>query len=461
MAGLSERVADFISAAALDDISGAARRRARRAIVDSVGVMVSGAASEVAEPLLKYLDGAGGTGDVPVLGTGRRAGPERAALVNGAFGHALDYDDGFPIYPVHASTGSLAALFSGLGPGPVRGRDLLQAYIVGIEVVTAVGRGLGIGHYNRGFHATGTLGVFAGLAALAKLKGLDTGTIRRALGIGASLASGIQRNFGTMTKPLHMGWAARNALVAANLAQCGFDGHVDVFDGADGFFAAFGGDGASTAKAAQLLGSPFIFEEYGLGMKSYPCVNTCQRPIAGMAELRGRHGLTPDNVESILVLIPPGSDRPLKYSRPKTGLEGKFSMEYAVAAALVDPRVGLASFTDAAVARPEIQALLPKVSMKAEPRCSSEDPLADVRGPGTRGFMEVHVTTAAGDTHQIRVDRTPGGLEREMSEDEMLAKFLDCTSFAGIVEARARDAFGSLMDLEEAGDVAAIIAGLN
>lgn len=461
MAGLAGKIAEFIAQTGLNDLPRLARDRGTRAVVDTIGVITAGAASPTLAAMRRYAEETRAPGDIPVLGGGFATDAEHAALLNGMSGHALDFDDGYPYYPVHASVVIVSALISTADAKPLGGAGFLESYIVGFEVVTALGRGLGMGHYmNRGFHATGTLGVFAAVAALAKREGLDAETTRRSIGIAASMASGLQRNFGTMMKAFHSGWAARNALIAVRMAQHGVTAHAEAMDGANGFFRAYGDDTADLDRAAGLLGPPFALVEHGVGMKKFPCVNAAARPLAGLLELRATHGLTPANVERIVCVLPPGSTKPMHYHRPKTGLEGQFSLEYVLAAGLLDGRVGIATFGDDMIRRKEIQPLLGRIAAVEDPRCIAEDPLAETRGPGPRGFVEVQVATSSGEKLSSRVDVAPGYPGRELSPDEMWEKFADCASYASVGQAPARAAFDALMDLENLDDMMRVLRPL-
>ena len=462
MPGLSKRIAEFVTTTNFADIPELARSRGARAIIDTLGVMTAGSASELAEPICRYAEESGAHGNVPILGTGKTTDGEKAALINAAFGHALDFDDGYPYYPVHASVVVLGALISALSEipknNPMSGQNFLEAYILGIEVVTCIGRGMGMGHYiKRGFHSTGTLSGFATVVALAKLKAVDADTLQRTIGIVASMSSGIQRNFGTMMKPLHSGMAAQNGVIATAMAAAGITAHMDIMEGKDNFFQVYGDEGSSAEKAGDLLGNPFAFVQHGIGMKNFPSSNACARPIDGVLQLREKHGLNPDNVAKIHLILPPGGTNPLRSAKPETTTEAPYSMEFSIAVALVDGAVRLHHFTKDAIQRTDLLSQLGKVSMEEDPRCIAEDPLAETRGPGPRGFIEVHVTTVDGQAHHIRVDIAPGYPGRELSSDALWAKFSDCTGFAGIDQKESRDVFDRLERLDEVLDIANVI----
>src|SRR5215813_416574 len=349
-AGATEAIASFIAGMSLADLPPEALDKAKKAIADTFAVILAGAGSEVAEPLRHYVQSAGESGARPLLGTGTTAAAETAALVNGTFGHALDFDDVLSMMPAHPS-----AVLASLDGKRVSGRSLIEAYAVGVEVGAKIGLGITNEHYQRGFHATGTLALFSGLAALMKLHGFDVATARQAFGIAGSMASGLRRNFGTMTKPLHTGLAARSALTAVRLAQSGFTAAPDIFEAKAGFFAAYGTGASDADTTAKGLGRPFVLVDPGLALKKFPCCYACHRGMDGLLELRSELGFDAGSVDQVICRMPPGGMLVLTYPRPVTGLEGKFSMEYCLAAGVLDGRYGLGSFTDEAVRRKEIE----------------------------------------------------------------------------------------------------------
>ncbi|HET9663185.1 MAG TPA: MmgE/PrpD family protein, partial [Burkholderiales bacterium] len=441
MTGLTETLARFIHERTLRDLPDGAIDKAKKTIADTCAVILAGSVSELAQPLLRYVERSGERGNAPVFGTSRTASPEVAALVNGTFGHALDFDDVLSMMPGHPSAVILAALCAAPGHRKLPGSRLIEAYALGIEVGGKIGLGISVGHYHRGFHGTGTLGIFSALAALAKLQALDSETTRRAFGIASSMASGLQRNFGTMTKPLHTGWAARSALAAMQLADCGFTAAPDVLEAKAGFFAAYGVEQSDTGVTAAHLGAPWVLLDPGIALKKFPCCYACHRGMDALLELKRRHRFAARDVERLECRMPPGGMRVLAYPRPRTGLEGKFSLEYALAAGALDDKYSLWTFTDEAVQRPQIAALLAQVVAREDARCTGDDPLFESRSPGSRGFVEVELTLRNGKRDTARVDRPPGHPSRELSWDDMEAKFTDCARHARFPLDRAHDAF--------------------
>jgi 2-methylcitrate dehydratase PrpD len=456
--GLTEALACFIGDKGLADLPPGALEKAKKAIADTFAAMLAGSASELSRPLLRYLQLSGDKGDTPILGSAHTASAEIAALVNGTFGHALDYDDVLSMMPAHPSAVILAALCASACGRTISGSELIEAYALGIEVGGKLGLAITVGHYHRGFHGTGTLGIFCALAALAKLYRLDAATTRIAFGIGCSMASGLQRNFGTMTKPLHTGWAARSALAAVQLAASGFTAAPDVLEGRSGFFAAYGVDESNPRAATAHLGKPWVLLDPGIALKKFPCCYACHRGMDGVLELKRRHHFTAPEVEQLICRMPPGGMRVLTYPRPQTGLEGKFSLEYALAAGVLDGRYALSTFTDEAVRRPAIAALLPRVTAKEDITCRGDDPDFEHRSPGSRGFVEIELTLKSGLRDTVRIVYPPGHPARELSWADIESKFADCAEHAQIPRERAAAALPLIRELEEIPDVSQLLA---
>jgi 2-methylcitrate dehydratase PrpD len=461
MRGLTEAVAEFIQAKTLQDVPSEALDKAKKAVADTFAVMLAGAGSEVAPPLLRYVEQAGEGGISPLLGTGRTASAEMAALVNGTFGHALDFDDVLSMMPAHPSAVMLSALCAEAQSGKLSGKALIEAYLIGLEVGGKIGQAITVGHYHRGFHGTGTLAIFSALAALAKCHHLDVATTRTAFGIAASMASGLLRNFGTMTKPLHTGLAARNALAAVNLARSGFSAAPDILEAASGFFAAYGVEASCPQSAIDSLGNPWVIVDPGLALKRFPCCYASHRGMDGVLQLRQRLGLNAENLQHLDCRMPPGGMRVLIYPQPKTGLEGKFSLQYALAAGILDGEYSLWSFTDEAINRPQIHNLLARLAVSEDPRCAGNDTLLETRSSGSRGYVEVEAVRTDGHRETVRVDQAPGHPARELTWEDISAKFMDCAAQAPIDRNKAEQAFGILTCLETCTDIREVMALLH
>ena len=455
--GLTETVARFIADARLDAMPTDVIDKAKKVLADTFAVILAGAGSEVTEPLLRYVEASGERGIVPILGTAQRATREAAALVNGTFGHALDYDDVLSMMPAHPSAVILGALLSLAHARRYSGRQFIESYVVGVEVGARIGQAMTVGHYNRGYHGTGTLGLFSAMGSVCKLLQLPPDDTRTAFGIAASTASGLRRNFGTMTKPLHTGWAARSALTAVSLAQCGFSAAPDILEAKAGFFSTYGVAESDPDAAARQLGQPWVMVDPGIALKRFPCCYATHRGMDGVLTLRRELGFTADTLARLECRMPPGGMHVLIYPEPTTGLEGKFSLQYALAAGVLDGDYTLWSFEDEAVRRPEIRRLLTIIDAHEDERCADNDPLLQTRSSGSRGYVEVIATTTDGRSRSVRIDRAPGHPDRELTWDDLHRKFLDCAAHADMPGANAEAAFESLTQLERCDDVARIV----
>jgi 2-methylcitrate dehydratase PrpD len=459
---LDQVVAHFVAETDLADIPASVQEVAKRGLVDTVAAVLAGLDNELAVPLFKYLELASAPGSYPVIGTAMRVAADKAALANGILGHALDFDDTVSAMPGHPSAIILSALLSSPDIASRSGTDLLTAYIIGFEVAAKMGMALGSGHYMRGWHTTGTGGVFGASAGAARLSRLDTATTGMVIGITASMAAGIRANFGTMTKPLHSGWAASSGVTATQLATSGFTSSAVALSGKRGFFAVYGGgDEAAAARVLASLGAPYTFEEPGVSLKRYPCCYALHRAIDAIESLR-REGLLTDGwqVRRITATVPPHSLDPLPYSRPTTGLEAKFSMEYVLAAGLVGDDFSFDCFSDEATRRPEILELIERCVAVEDPALSPDDPAGRAKSAGTRGSVDVHVEFNDGRVISRRVTSPPGSPSRPLSWDDVRSKFFSCASVGGLSEASARIALNCLENLEQQSDLYPLIASL-
>ncbi len=460
--GATATIAEFIVNTRAADFPAGSNEKAIKVIADTYAVILAGVSSEVAAPLQRYLESARESGASPILGTGCTASPETAALINGTYGHSLDYDDVLSMMPAHPSAVIVSTLLASMNGKPVSGRDFIEAYIIGVEVGGKIGLGMTNEHYQRGFHATGTLALFSGLAALAKLHRLDAATIRQAMGIAGSMASGLRRNFGTMTKPLHSGLAARSALTAVRLAMAGFTAADDIMEAQAGFYSTYGTADSDPEVTANGLGKPFVIISPGIAVKKFPCCYATHRAIDGVLTLRERLGFDASSIDKVICRMPPGGMHVLTYPRPVTGLEGKFSLPYSIAASVLDGKFSLWSFSDEAVRRPQIAALYEQIDAHETATSRGDDPLFDKRSSGSRGFVEVEVLLKDGRKDQIRVDVPPGSPSRELTWDELRAKFMDCAKQAPRVStANAEAAFAAIRNLQSVADIGAITQQLH
>jgi 2-methylcitrate dehydratase PrpD len=457
MQDFNAKLAAFIADARLETIDPTVIDKAQKVIADTFAAILSGAGSEVAPPLLRYAGAVEQAGSCVVIGTPHKVPAECAALINGSFGAALDFDDVLSMMPGHPSAVVIPALCTVFPSRTVSGRDFIEAYIVGVEVGAKLAVGIGLGHYKRGFHGTGTLCLFSAVAALAKLKKLPLAVTSTALSIAASTSSGLQANFGTMTKPLHSGLAARSAVTAVALAEAGFTASPAAITGKHGFFATYGTEASDPAKTLAGLGRPWTVADPGIALKKFACCYANFRGMDGLLSLKAELDLSLTTVERIACRVPPGSLIPLPYSRPRTGLESKFSMPYALAATLVDTPLTITTFTDTGVARPWVEDLLSRIDVREDIACTTRDPGYEARSYGSRGHVEVEVWTRDGRHGRREVDIAPGHPDRELGWADIEAKYADCASYAGVSTSRSDMAFAKLRNLAGEPSVSAVV----
>ena len=424
---------------------------AKRAVIDTLGVTLAGAAHEATETLLAALGRGFAPGPALIFGSRRRVDILSAALVNGTAAHALDFDDCSNTMGGHPSAPIVPALWALAEEKGASGGAFLAAYIAGFQVETGLGRAVNFHHYEKGWHPTATLGVFGSAAACAHLLGLDAKRFAAALALAASMASGLKANFGTMTKPLHVGHAARNGLAAALMAEAGMSANADALDDPQGFFAVF--NGAGTFFPDRVLGdgdSPLDIVEPGVAFKRHPCCASTHPAIDALLALREEHGFSPDDVARIDSWTHPRRLRHTNRPDPKSGLDGKFSVQYALARALMNGMVSVDDFTDAAVRDPAARELMSRIHAAPHPDAVMEST--------EHFFAEVRVTLRSGDMVKAYVDR-PLGRDKAhpLPEGTLEAKFADCAGPV-IGAARTTELAGRLLEMEREPSIAALSA---
>jgi 2-methylcitrate dehydratase PrpD len=445
---LTQKLADFVINTSISDLPREALDGARDALIDTIGCGLAGTPEEACRIVVRFLRDQGGNAQATVWGVGLATTVSDAAFANGVFTHALDYDDTQSNLRGHPSAALVPAILAVGEYTHASGLDALGAYAIGLEVAGKLGRAFGDGHYLHGWHATATVGVFAAAAAAGRLLGLSVEQLRRALGIAASESSGLVRNFGTMTKPFNAGHAAKGGVIAAMLAKQGFTADASIFDGKDGFLSIYGGaDGQPLDELLGRLAQPWEVIQPGLFFKRWPCCYCNHRSIGGLLQMIPEHGLKPDEIEAIEIGFPPGSDTALIANDPRTGLQGKFSIEYVAAATLLDGKVTLESFTDEMVNRPEVRRLMQKVR-----RYRIEDSRTFA---GTVGYNDLTIRTTRGE-FKMHVDKTPGSPVWPVSAEERDEKFLDCAGRV-LSGAEARELLDLLLKCRSLADVGPLV----
>ena len=427
MSDFTRRLARFVIETPMAAVPEDVLLHAQNALVDTVGCALAGWTEKAPNIALDHAYFLQAAERATIWGAGLRTSPAEAAFVNGIAAHVLDFDDSLPGLRGHPSAPILPAALAAAELRVVSGHEVLASYALAVEVMRAVGSVMGHDHYFRGWHTTGTAGIFGATAVTARLLGVSVDEMCLAFGIAASEASGLRKNFGTLTKAYHAGQAARAGFEAAWLARNGFDANPSIFDGEDGFFAIYGGDdGVSPETALTKLGHPWSLLDPGISLKRFPCCFGAHRPLGGLFQLIARDKISAGEVEAVNIDFLPMSDKALTHTDPKTGLEAKFSIEYCAAAALLDGEITLDSFTDEKVHRPEIRQLMAKVHRR------------HIEGEGSfnahHGYTDIEILTPRG-RHSLRADKTPGSRAWPLSKADIRQKFIGCVR---VTEGQAR-----------------------
>jgi 2-methylcitrate dehydratase PrpD len=398
---------------------------AKDAIKDVTACMLAGAEDEATLAVLRSAR-SWGKGPCSVVGQATKLPAAAAALVNGTAAHALDFDDNFHPMAGHATAVLAPAIFAVAEELGASGHAVLDAYIVGLEAQTVVGEGVNLAHYERGWHSTSTIGVFGTAAACARLHGLDAEGCAAAISLAYSMAAGSKLQFGTMAKPLHAGLAAMHGVMAASLAAEGVRGKAEVLEGEWGFGDLFGAKGMPGYKA-KAIGKPLAIEAYGLKVKIHPCCASVHTAVDAYIALQKAHGFALSDVASVDVLVNKVSYDNLPYADPRTELEARFSMQWAIALAMLQGRLGLPDFTPEALRRQDVRAWLPRITMRHTKagRDNGREPALTI--------VQLH-----GKRLQRYAQHPRGTLQAPLSKEDLDAKFRDC--------APGRDALRRMLD---------------
>ena len=417
---IAETLASRIAGVTYDGLPDAARYWAKVAILDTVGCILAGADEPCARIAGQVAALGCANGPCVVFGTTHRVGPMDAASINGTAAHALDYDDCSDTLGGHPSAPILPALFALAETRGTNGRDFIAAYVAGWETETRIARGVNFHHYEKGWHPTATLGVFGAAAACAKLLGLSLDKTAKALALAATFSSGLKANFGTMTKPLHVGQSARNGLYAALLASEGFTASNDAIEHRQGFLRVFNGDGNFVADPIVAdWGAPWDIVDPGLAIKQYPCCGSTHPAVDAMLMLVRENDLTPAMVTKIESQTHPRRFAHTNRPDPRGALDAKFSVQYCLARALVSRAVLIAHFEDGSYDEPEVRDVLKRVVSSAWPDRKMD--LSEHFG------ADVRVTLADGRVLTKSVKRPLGrGPTIPLAPELLRGKFIDC-----------------------------------
>ena len=449
-APLTERVAQFVHATHYEDLPADVVRLGKKAILDCLGLALAGSISDGSMILRRHiarLQCAGGLS--AVFGTGGQAPARFAALANGMAMHSDEFDDTHNPSRIHPSAAVVAALFAAAEAAERSGRDVLTAFNVGVEVSCKISIATAGGHYQRGYHSTGSVGVFGATAAVCNVQRLPVETIHAALGIAGSEAAGLRENFGTMTKPLHAGRAAESAVDAAELAAMGFTATPTILEGPLGFFQACAG-ACDPDVLLNTLGNPWTIAVPGIAVKPFPSGRLTHPAMCGLDDIMTEHAISPSQVACIGVRTNRQLPGNLTYHRPVTGLQGKFSMEFCLAAILLLRKAGLSEFTDEVVNHPDIQDAIRKIDYT----CYDDEEAAAKNYPLLATFLEVVLKD--GRRFEARVDVARGSPPISMTEEQVADKFRQCAAYAGWPAERSERIVDATLNLEKLAHISAL-----
>lgn len=395
-----------------------------RSLADTYAVALAGRGEPAAAAARRYLEAARLTRPpardaADLWGDAGAASPEIAAWYNGVVGHVLDYDDVTVPLRGHPSIVLWPALLALAQAQDLPGSRVFAAYIVGFEVMCKIARGIALDHYAKGWHATASIGGLGTAVACGYLLRLPADQLVNAIGLAVAQIAGSRENVGTDAKSFQAGHACGLGVRAACLAAAGFRAGQDALAGRHGYLRLYAGGESIDELLAGLGQTPLELETSGLDIKQYPMCYAAHRVLDAVLDLRQAHGLRLDDVERVQVHTSNDALIPLVHPRPASGLEGKFSLHYALAAALEDGGVFLSSFTDEAVRRPRIQAFFDRIDAR------------QAAGAATPRWAEVALLLRDGRTLSHRVQALRGSHERPVSDAQLIAKLDDCLRWSG------------------------------
>jgi 2-methylcitrate dehydratase PrpD len=452
---VTDEVAGFVVSTQSRDIPKDVAHLGKRSVLDGIGLALAGAASDCSHIAQQYLQSVGipeTDSGCTVIGSKLRLPARFAAFANGLAIHADDYDDtqlavakdrvyGLLTHPTAPALPPALALAE---RDHRNGADLMLAYQIGVEVECKVAEAILPRHYQHGFHSTATCGSIGAAAGAAKMLGLDRESTRRALSIGATQAGGLRENFGTMTKPFHAGRAAENGVTAAEIAELGFTASPNGLEADRGFFRAAGG-GYSPEMIMGKLGNPWTFHFPGVSIKPHPSGSLTHPGMAVMMELIRKHDIKPERVKRVAVGTNHNMPNALIHHQPGNELQAKFSMEFCMAILLLERKGGLEQFTDEVVNRPDVQAMIRKVSFGVHPEAEAAgfDKMTTI----------IEIELDDGKVIKGQADFGKGSPANPMTDEELSEKFRQCAAWGGLDRDQTKAVLDLVWKIEELADV--------
>lgn len=451
-------VARFIEQIGFDELPDEVVRLAKRCVLDGLAVILAGSQQQCTQIVRDFSLNNGRVAESTAFGIEAVKLPAMfAALVNATAGHAMDWDDtqlsttpdrifGLLTHPtIPPLTASFAVAET---RDAVSGKEFMTAFLTGFEVECKIAEAIFPEHYVKGFHTSATVGTFGAATAAAKLLELNADRLRHMLGITASMASGIRANFGTMTKPLHVGRAAQNGVSAALLAHAGFEADPNALDGPWGFFQVFG-RGFDAERIAGKLGNPHTIVEPGVSIKPYPCGCLTHPSMDAMRTVVLENDLKPADIEQVVLYAGNNILNPIRYTSAEDELQAKFCMPFLLAAIVISRKAGFQEFTPQFVCSSEVQALMQRIRMEF-------DPAIEAKGyDKMRSRVEVMLTNGQKLVREAD-ERYRGGPDNPLSDDELVEKFADCTQSI-LDQAVREELIETAFELEKLTDIRRLI----
>jgi len=434
---LTQDLGQFVANLSFEKLPPEAVEIARTGFIDTIATMIAGAQDPAPQILRRGLQPAPGAASLYF--SGETAAAPEAAWINGTAGHALDYDD--VGCRGHVSTVLVPAILAEAETLGLGGREMFAAYVAGYESWAELSRRDPGHHHRKGWHPTGIFGAIGAGAACANLRRLDPQRTTAAISLSASQAGGIMANFGTMTKPFHAGRSAHAGLVSARLAELGFTAAADTLEHPQGFLSAVSPEGKADRDGPSAFGEEWHILKQRLSIKKYPACYCTHRALDGMLDLLAQRPLKPADIAQITVSISDTHALILRNQQPQTGLEAKFSMQFAMAAAVISRRASLGEYTDEFVRRPEVQELMRRVQITTN---QDYDPVQ----VGASVYDQVTIELTSGETVQSeKVRRARGHADLPLAEPELFDKFRTCLD-VGHARISAEHLFDRLKKLE-------------
>ncbi|MFM1815506.1 MAG: hypothetical protein RLZ98_2201 [Pseudomonadota bacterium] len=404
---MTQRLCRFLTEFSYADLPDAVIHEAKRGLLDWLGCAMAGSGHPTVAIQLEVMRSLSGAPCATVLAHGCRLGLLEAPIVNGQMGHVLDYDDThLDGVVLHASSPVLSALLALVDARGGTGRDLITAYVAGFEAGVRVGKAAPR-HHDGGWHLTGTLGTIAAGVASGRFIGLDAASLVHCSGIATTQASGMQQNRGTMCKSFHAGRAASNGLLAALLAEKGFDSSPEIFEGRRGFVRIYSSE-AAPGRILEGLGEHWEiasngYKPYACGIVQHPCIDA-------MIQLAAESGIAPGDVEHYEIRVNPAAVRITGVEEPETGLKSKFSLKHSAAVGYLDGNAGIPQYSDARATAQDIKAARAKITIATVDSYGIDE-------------AEAEVVAIDGRRHVVHVDHATGTVENPLSDSQIEDKF--------------------------------------